>query len=223
MVAVIYRPPSTKLSTFFQEFSDFISELTLTNKPCLILGDFNIHVNKVNSHSSALIETLDLFGLKQFVHIPTFRSSGNTFDLIISSLPITNITSTDPTSVISDHLLINFEVTLPTKKKTDNLITVSSRPYSHIKLDSFHNDIIRSLPPISALSDCTNSIANQILTTLDKVTDSHAPLKTYTVTPHPNTSWYNENCIQIKREKRSLERKIKKATRLTRLRNFKKP
>ena len=195
-----------------------MTDLTLLSKPLLILGDFNIKINRSDTNTLTFIDILKLFNLTQYVNIPTINPSKNTLDLIISSLPIHNISSNDPTSVISDHLLIDFKFALPTKLKIDNRITVTSRPISKINLNSLHADIKNALPGLSDLPDCPNTITDKLFCTLNKITDIHAPLKTFLVTPHPNTQWYNEDCrvsVRIKRASQRLKNKSKKLNRDT--------
>ena len=210
LIAIIYRPPSNSQANFIIEFSDFLSELTLTSKPCIFLGDFNIKINIHNNYTTTFLETLELFDLKQHVDVPTIIPSKNTIDLIITSLPVADVTASDA-SGITDHLLLNFKFSLPTSHKLENRIKVTSRPITKINLKSFHEDICKNLPSISDLPDCPNSIAKTLLSTLNRLTDNHAPLKTFLVTPHPNSQWFNDECRKTLREKRVHERKQKKA------------
>ena len=210
LIAIIYRPPSFSIPAFTADFSELLTELSLKSLPMLILGDFNIKMNVTNNYSSSLLETLNLFQLQQYVDIPT-NSCGNTIDLIVSSTPITNLSSSDPTSIISDHLLLNFNLQLPTIQKIINHITVSSRPFSQINQTLLISDILKALPPLSTLSECPNIITNKLLTVLDEITNKHAPLKTYSVTPHMNNKYYNQDCKTSVRIKRQWERKKKKA------------
>lgn len=47
VIAIVYRPPKSN-DAFLSEFADLLSMLCLTFERSLILGDFNIHVDKNN-------------------------------------------------------------------------------------------------------------------------------------------------------------------------------
>ncbi len=71
----------------------------------LIIGDFNIHLNKAfDPLSKAFLALLDTFGFTQFVHEPT-HCSGNTLDLIVShGIVVSALTVSSVTTMLSDHL-----------------------------------------------------------------------------------------------------------------------
>ena len=105
-IAVIYRPPHLSTATFLNDFGEFITHLFELKNEILILGDFNIHLNKPSTVSSKFLSLLDIFSLNQFVKYPTI-SHGNILDLIISSLHVSSIEISDLTSNISDHFLLD--------------------------------------------------------------------------------------------------------------------
>lgn len=78
-IVVIYRPPPStknKLTTtqFFAEFSKLTEELTNCNKPLLIAGDFNFHLDdKKNSDACRFIDFLDSANMTQHVSESTHR------------------------------------------------------------------------------------------------------------------------------------------------------
>ncbi len=46
VLATVYRPPGHH-TDFIKEFDDFLLELVLAADKVLIVGDFNIHVDKI--------------------------------------------------------------------------------------------------------------------------------------------------------------------------------
>ena len=52
-IIVIYRPPSTCINQFTDEFSTLLEQLVLSSGYLLIEGDFNIHVDDVGNSESA--------------------------------------------------------------------------------------------------------------------------------------------------------------------------
>src|SRR6056300_1664423 len=86
---LIYRPPPSsknKLTTtmFFDEFNTLTEEIMAVSTPCLICGDFNIHMDSNNGEAIHFQETLHSAGLKQHVDFVT-HSKGHTLDLIITN------------------------------------------------------------------------------------------------------------------------------------------
>ena len=82
---VVYRPPSSSMSTFFADF-EFLLEFQISSEVDLIIvGDFNIHVDELNdSNARHFLKLLNTFNLCQHVSIPT-HNSGHILDLIITN------------------------------------------------------------------------------------------------------------------------------------------
>lgn len=91
---------------FLEEFSDFIADLITHPDKILIIGDFNIHLNKaVDPLSRAFQAIIDSFGFNQWVGEPT-HCAGNTPDLILSyGVEVTAMSVSTASSVVSDHFL----------------------------------------------------------------------------------------------------------------------
>ncbi len=83
-LAVVYRPPSSCVNTFLDEFATYVESLIMCLEPILITGDFNFHVdNSMDLHASAFFDLLDSLNLEQHVHSVT-QVTGHTLDLIIT-------------------------------------------------------------------------------------------------------------------------------------------
>ena len=71
---VLYRPPPStqngfKTATFFEEFSEFISEHVKTTAEIIIVGDLNLHLDiNTNPHTRQFTNLLACSGLKQHVN-----------------------------------------------------------------------------------------------------------------------------------------------------------
>lgn len=75
----------TSLDYFFTEFADLLSMLCLKFERLLILGDFNIHIDKKDSvMTKDFVSLLECFDLKQLVDCST-HIKGHTLDLVISN------------------------------------------------------------------------------------------------------------------------------------------
>ena len=42
-VVIIYRPPTTSIQSFLDEFATYVNEIVVTRRDILIVGDFNLH------------------------------------------------------------------------------------------------------------------------------------------------------------------------------------
>lgn len=109
---------------------------------------------------------------------------------------------------ISDHYQINFALPLFAKSTPRNSITISSRSYKNIDINSLNNDIIRFLTSHSEPPDSPNQLHSRISSALTHAIDNHAPLKTKTFTPRDNygQTWFTPDCRHAKRSLRSKER-----------------
>ena len=65
------------------ESGHYLERFIEVQEELLIVGDFNIHVDTVNSLSDSFTNILDANGLKQHVDQPTHRK-GHTLDLVIT-------------------------------------------------------------------------------------------------------------------------------------------
>ena len=88
-IIVVYRPgysvdhPITSI-VFFNEFSEYLESILMSNEPLLITGDFNFHMDVLsNPDTICFNDLLDSVGLIQHVKLPT-RIPGHTLDLFIS-------------------------------------------------------------------------------------------------------------------------------------------
>ena len=91
----IYRPPGTT-STFFEEFQEILSYLSILPNDFMLLGDFNIHVDTPSSISEQFDDILTSYELKQRVDFPT-HIHGHTLDLMVFSAgcSVTSISLSD--------------------------------------------------------------------------------------------------------------------------------
>ena len=80
---VIYRPPSSHIKAFLQDFASLLEQLVPISGNLLFVGDFNFKLDSNNTDATKLHNLLESFNLKQHVATPThFR--GHTLDLIIT-------------------------------------------------------------------------------------------------------------------------------------------
>ncbi|XP_069823949.1 uncharacterized protein [Dendropsophus ebraccatus] len=172
-VAVIYRPPGSRRH-FLYHFSTWLPNFLSSDIPALIMGDFNIPIDKPLSPSAAQFLSLtSSLGLSQLSDSPTHKD-GKTLDLFFSRLcPVSYLTSTP--IKLSDHNLFSFSIS-NTHSPPDTPTSVKYRNLRAINTQQLLDSVQSSLPPISLLS-CPNLAAtyyhNTLKTTLNKMAPSH--------------------------------------------------
>ncbi len=105
-LVIVYRPPYSPVypvpvSTFMQEFSEYLETVMLVNGSLMILGDFNIHVEDAKSSEGRNL--LNLFascGLTQHIVGPTHKDGG-ILDLLLTR---------DSDSLLLDQPIIDFRI-----------------------------------------------------------------------------------------------------------------
>ena len=62
-LAIVYRPPYSQnhpvtISTFLEEFSEYLESIILSSEPLCLTGDFNIHVDDLNDSAAEYFREL---------------------------------------------------------------------------------------------------------------------------------------------------------------------
>ena len=200
----IYRPPSSKISTFLDEFQNLLEIFVPSPSELIISGDFNIHADSDQTTSHKFSGILDNFHLTQHINFPT-HDDGHTLDLLItrsSSTVITHLSQHE--SYQSDHKSFTFKF-FPHIRPTTERTTIQYRSYNTIDVDNFKSDILAS-PLYTKPASNASDLADQFSSTLRSILDIHAPIKTKTVVQRPHTPWINPEILQAKRERSRLER-----------------
>ncbi|KAK6187423.1 hypothetical protein SNE40_005456 [Patella caerulea] len=185
-IVSVYRPPSTSVVDFLTEFVELLSNLNTGPGHLIILGDFNLHVDKANdSNIKKFLLLLDAFSLKQHVDVPTHRHN-HILDLVITKEHDSIIQSCDVVDhQISDHYSLFCNLSFPKPEPLKR--TISFRKTKNIPIDKFRSDINNSLllstiatkPDTHQQVDVYNNVLSEIL-------EKHAPLKTKEIIIRPN-------------------------------------
>ena len=80
---VLYRPPSSDVSLFIDEFASYLAHIVMASGYLLIVGDFNFHVDSQNNAGRRFTGLLHSFNLRQHVNDSTHKN-GHTLDLVIT-------------------------------------------------------------------------------------------------------------------------------------------
>ncbi|KAK7912672.1 hypothetical protein WMY93_012883 [Mugilogobius chulae] len=161
----------------------------------------------MDSHTSKLgtdfKQVLDCLNLQQLVDGPTHKK-GHTLDLVITdSIPLTDLHIYDIGT--SDHQAVNIKIPQSSQfSKPKRHITF--RNIKNIDPASFTQHLqLLSSPPSSSVSDLIDYYNNS----LSHILDTHAPLKSRTVTFTRPAPWYTTKLRDMKRSGRVLERACK--------------
>ena len=187
----------------------------------LILGDFNIHVDKPEAGgASRFADILSSHHFKQHVNFPT-HTLGHSLDLVISrSKELTEVNSVLPGEHLTDHCAVH--CSLSVNKPSAPRRTITMRRLADINIEQFRKDIDTS-PLGQPVPNHTTveSMVSQYNHVLGRLLDEHAPQYGRSVYIRPDSQWYNQDVTLAKREKRKFERQWLKSRRPDHLSEFK--
>ena len=110
-LCVIYRPPDTSIVSFCDDLMDYQERNVTSLGKMIIVGNVNIHTNKVQHPDTALFqETLDGLGLRDHVDFAT-HCLGNSLDAVITSQDDPVVNTVVQGELFSDHHWVFFNVT----------------------------------------------------------------------------------------------------------------
>ena len=123
----IYHPPPKNMITngmFIDDITNHLTSLLPTTTNNIILGDFNMHINDMNSNDAIIFkDTLMALSLTQHVTTST-HAKGNILDLILTEEAASiKLTSCQVGPFLSDHKLVSAVLnmrreTMPIEKKS---------------------------------------------------------------------------------------------------------
>ena len=108
VVGVVYRKPGTSVSIFNDHFAATLDRVNRENRPCYILGDFNIDLLNSNNCNQLFLNTLLSNGFYPTIDRPTRirDASATLIDNIFVNIHNSHIDSSIWLADISDHLPI---------------------------------------------------------------------------------------------------------------------
>ncbi len=192
----------SNVDKFLNEFGTYLENTVISPGHLLMVGDFNFHVeDKTNIPARKFLDLLESFNLAQHVSAPT-HSSHHTLDLIITRAddPIVfNVDTYDP--AISDHKAITCSLRL--NKPPALTKTINYRCLSKINIDKLLADL-RESSLVNSTPDHLEELITIYNTKLTQLLDSHAPMKSKTITERENSKWFTGELGDLKREERAL-------------------
>ena len=199
----IYRPFDSNVLEFCNEFAKLLETNINLSRELILLGDFNIAVNKpLDAGPASFLDVLHSFNLINRVDKPTHRLC-NTLDLIIHDADSTIIPKIKVDRLFSDHNIILFDISLPHTITTSKIKIY--RKFNSINPDVFMKDI-RELSLIKPTSPSLKGKVNHYHSMLQSTLDIHAPIKSQKCSDHPRIPWFNHEIAKAIRLHRHLER-----------------
>ncbi|XP_073668112.1 uncharacterized protein [Paramisgurnus dabryanus] len=205
---VIYRPPG-QLGHFLEELDVLLSSFPEDGTPLVVLGDFNIHLEKPQA---ADFNTLTAsFDLKRVPTSPTHRS-GNLLDLIYTRCCSTYHTQVTPLHT-SDHFLITLDLDLtPPVATYDPPLVTFRRNLRTLSPSRLSSAIVSTLPASSQLSLLdTDNATDTLCSTLTSCLDTLCPLTSGPARVTPPAPWLTEVLREHRSTLRATERKWRRS------------
>ena len=203
-LTAIYRPPNTNVFEFCSELASLLENNINSSSELLLLGDFNIAVNKPSdSGPAAFLDVLDSFNLINKVNEPTHRLA-NTLNLIILDANSNTIPRLTVDWLFSNHNMILFDMSLPHTSTIPEVVKVY-RKTNNINPEAFIRDIGEfhlHKPLGSSLEDKVNYYHSM----LQSILGVHAPIKRHKCSNQPSIPWFNQEIAEAIRRRRHLER-----------------
>ena len=198
---VLYRPPSSHVSPFFDEFASYLAHIVTASGYLLIVGDFNFHVDAGRRFTGLLHS----FNLRQHVNDSTHKN-GHTLDLVITREEqsfIKNLLVFDP--ALSDPFMIWCNLDFCKHVAQDQML--SFRRLRVTDMYKFSSDLVESALIRSPLNDDLPLAFDQFNSTLQSMIDNHAPIIRRSVPLRHYAPWFTDEIKIAKRKRRKLERR----------------
>ena len=193
-LAVIYRPPDKLVLSFASDFLDYMERNINSAGKLLFTGDFNIHVNDLESQdTNTFLDVLDSFGLHNHISFST-HCLNNTLDLVITSGQNNFFESSTLGRLLSDHNIVYFNLT--TSKLSNNIKETTYRKLKNINMENFNKDVETHL---TNKYTYTLPLAGKIQlygSALEEILDKDAPLKKKGIwqSQHSMVQWQSSSC-----------------------------
>ncbi|XP_071492587.1 uncharacterized protein [Diadema antillarum] len=193
------------LSTFLDEFSQFLDETMYRPSPLVITGDLNIHFDNTSAPNTLRFNDLiSGHGISQLVSSPT-HDKGHILDVIMVRNS-DNVLYSSPKVFygISDHSAVSCLLKFVRPSRVMSEFTC--RNIKKINRTAFAEDIV-SCKLMSSPTDSVDCVVENYNSALSRLLNIHAPAKTRKIRKRTDCPWYNSDIAAAKRKRRRLERK----------------
>jgi exonuclease III len=149
ILGAIYRPPDTCINTFNQELDNFVSQIQIDKKKCILIGDVNINILDVNK-SLEYTNVMEGNGFMPYIQdIPTrvHNNSSTLIDHIYSNIDNVMCNSGVINVDLSDHkpvfcILENYNVKV-CQNKTSKICNMCPKNLSEFRKNVLNSDLTK--------------------------------------------------------------------------------
>lgn len=207
----VYHPPfgSTELNTrvnFLDQFTNLLADLIPNKENLILMGDFNVHVNKYDTDDDAQMftDTLEAMGLMIRNNQPTHQA-GNVLDLIITeTLSKTYVSGVTNGSFLSDHCVVKCQLNV---SKPGHLAKeISTRNLKDMDTNKFGLGVASDLKSQNTTLLNVDEKAEYLQQILLKQLDVWAPVTTKEVIERKKNPWFDSTMKTLKKDMRRRER-----------------
>ena len=218
----IYRPPYSKknrftIAHFIEEFEKYLDALRSKNGTPILVGDFNIHIEKpTDCNTKRFLNLLAEFELCQIVPPVPTHTAGGTLDHIITD-PKMKMDISTPTIVKlgtnSDHYFVRAEINQFISHSTN--VNNRSKLIEYRKFKEIHVELFRSdLKKTGIMTQSYQSVDEAVTflqSTLSVIIDKHCPvIKRKIRIKHPGANWFDVDLRNLRSKRRAVERMKRK-------------
>lgn len=186
------------------ELDTLISSIPDLDGPLLVLGDFNIHLDK--PYANSFKDLMNSFDLHLASCSPTHKN-GNQLDLIFTKNCQANDMKITPLHV-SDHFFIHLTIGLPEPPASPPPVVTYRRNLHKLSPTRFASEVAVALPSPSTLSSVDVDTATESLSsTLNSCLDKLCPLAIKPARASQPRPWLTEIVRALRTTLRAAERK----------------
>jgi len=212
VIANIYRPPGTSISSFFEDMSNLYDAMCCEGGHPILVGDFNCPGDRPDEVDTRLATWVSCYNLTIINEGPTrlnYNGETSKLDVIIEPEGDRRLHPTDTIPVgFSDHNMITAQ--FKSTRLAAPLTTYSFRNFRNLDIAAFKN-CIRNSPSSTTPADNPDDQAEMLNVDLTAALDHFAPLCIRTRrTSKPETRWLSPQAREAKRKRRRLERRYAK-------------
>ena len=201
----IYRPPDSSIQQFLDIFTELLVDIVTSNTNLVVLGNFNIHVNKIDDPNARIfLDTMTALGMKQHVRGSTHRS-GNCLDLIFTEeMSKPKAIECSHSTFVSDHSSIQCILNIP--KESCNRKEIMYRKLKDVDL----TQLVREMSLEDIKTENLDEMVQMLEENLSNALNKQAPEVTKVITERKKKSWFGDDLKQQKRIVRRREKVFRK-------------
>ena len=208
-----YRPPNANVANF-QLFETVLERLDLTSRECIILGDMNCDVMKIDKphHTKRLCEIMKRFNYKQLISSPTrvTKDTGTLIDLIWTNEPEKISRADVIETAFSDHYFVYCAVGKGNGYKENEHRYKVGRKMNKVNTEKLREDVAAiSWEEVESIDDAVEAydiFEKEMLRVIDK----HAPVKKSRI-KKKESPWITNDILILIRQRNVQKKKAKQS------------